>query len=221
MKKKRFLCVLVVLFMVALICPLAFASPTLDQSQTSWNYQARAYYLQSECQTFTAGLAGSLVKMSLNLTSNASYDALAPATISIIGTTGEDNHPDDSTVLWTQYYPDGMATGWFDVDTSTGAPELTSGSVYGIKFESADVSSALPNDAWNYNRNSDLYSGGQLWSNGSGVWTTQLLSGYPVTTPDAAFKTYVVAVPVPSAVVLGGLGLVLVSAMRIRRRFSP
>lgn len=113
-----------------------------------------------------------------------------------------------------------MAQGWFDVDTSALAPTLTAGTVYGIKITSTDSSSSLPNDAWDYDREHNLYPNGQLWDNSSGSWAKQAISGNPETAPDAAFQTYMNAVPEPATMTLLFVGGLAAVARRIRLRFK-
>jgi hypothetical protein len=194
---KKYLLKLASALVIALVGSSAFADMIPDQSQTNWNYQARVYNLQSECQTFTCGISGKLSEVDIHLTSgNGTYDQSAPITVNIVGVTGGDNHPDTNNVLWTQYFSGGLATGWNTIDTSSGAPTLTAGTMYGILLESIDSSSSSPNDAWDYTTNAiDQYPAGILWQTYQGVWRQQTISGNSVSNPDAAFKTFII-VPV-------------------------
>jgi hypothetical protein len=201
---------------VLLLASFSSAAVILDQSQEGFNYKARIYNLRSECQTFTSGESGLLAAIEVYLDGSSSYDSQAPATISILGTTGEDNHPDGSNVLWSQTFPT-LSSGWFSVDLSSASLAVSEGLVYGIRIESSDSSSALPNDAWSYNRADNLYPAGQLWEYVSGSWRTQTVSGTPEVAPDAAFKTFVV-VPEPATVILLVAGSALVATTRTVRR---
>lgn len=204
MKRKMKFISLLVLSLVLLASTTASATLILDQSQTLWDSSFRVSTAQFFCQTFTAGMSGQLVGVNIRLATN--HDQLAPATISIIGTTA--GVPDDNQVLWTHDY-DVLAQGWFSVDTSTGAPSLTAGGVYGIKFTSTDVASGSPDDYWSvaYITYPDPYASGQFFANRGSGWTT---IHYP--NADATFETYMI--PEPAMIALLSLGSLVLLPLR-------
>jgi len=198
---KHFLPLLIAVFVVGLGPPvLGETIPVLDQSQILVDGGSRVYSTRELCQTFTCGIDGLLVKVSMSFSDLS--DELAPATISIVGTT--DGAPNSDDVLWTQDYPNGLAQEWFDVDLSAAALLLQAGEVYGICLQSPDVVYGDPDDVWdtNYGGKGDAYAGGQLWENRGDVWQSMSAGGTSYPYADAAFKTWMVAVPEPSTIAL-------------------
>jgi hypothetical protein len=137
---------------------------------------------------------------------STNYNELAPAVISIIGTVG--GVPDGTNVLWTKSF-DNLAQGWFDIDTSVGAPSLASGGVYGIEIVSSDPApSSSPDDAWNTKFSTNPYVGGSLFENRGSGWVPPTISGTSYPNTDAAFKTYITLVPEPATISILGLGMI-------------
>jgi hypothetical protein len=206
--------VLVAISAILLLAVPAFAGMlALDQVQEDIDGAARVYSTRELCQTFTPGMTGYLEKVSISLSGLS--DEQAPATVSILGTTG-DNLPDDSNVLWTGTY-NVLAPGWFDVDTSASAPFLVSGIHYGIKLTSSDSVSGNPDDVWDMHGTTDVYSGGKLWEKRTGGWQTLALNSASFPNSDAAFRTYM-AVPEPATISLLCIGLLcFLSSGNLRR----
>lgn len=168
----------------------AFADAILDQSQVEWDAGLRVSSARSLCQTFTAGMNGSLTRVDILLAfPPTTYDQKYPATIRIVGNIG--GAPDDSNVLWTGSFSV-LAQGWFPVDTSSSAPFLSNGSVYGIEVINNDLLTGVSHDAWDMQRTGNPYQDGSAWENRGSGWVS-LSNGSGVLYPDAdaAFKTYV------------------------------
>jgi len=198
---KQFLFLLVAVLVLGLGPPVfGEMLPVLDQSQTAIDGGSRVYVTRDLCQTFEAGMSGDLVKVSMSF--SALSDELAPAVISIIET--NDGTPDDTSVLWTQDYPNGLAQGWFDVDLSASPVPLVSGQVYGVLLKSTDAEYGNPDDVWdtNYGGKGDAYANGQLWEKRTAGWQPMSASGTSYPNADAAFQTWMVAVPEPSTFAL-------------------
>jgi len=147
---------------------------------------------------------------------SSTSDQLAPSTISILGTTGEDNTPDDSNVLWTEDYPDGFGTDWYDIDLSASPPALTKDTVYAIALYTTDSALGAPDVAWMLDREQNLYANGKMWENRGSGWVTLTVSSVEKPNADAAFKTYI-TIPEPATVVLLSIGLFLIGARKALR----
>jgi len=192
------------------------SAPVLDQSQTQDDTTAvRVFLGRDVCQTFTANATGFLSKVSLLL--SATVNQQAPATISIMGTTGAQNIPDPTNILWTGTFAN-LATGWFDVDTTNTYPAIVLGSVYGIRITSADNIVGGDDDKWSAQSVGNLYTAGSLFENRGSGWVPLTINSSPFPDADAAFKTYVDAVPEPATVSLMVLALALTTFVTFRTR---
>jgi len=140
------------------------------------------------------------------------------STISILGTTGENNTPDDTNVLWTKDYPDGFAQNWYDIDLSASPPALTKDTVYAIVLHTTgDTSSKKVR--WNIDELQNLYANGKMWEDRGSGWQTLTISDVEKPNADAAFKTYV-TVPEPTTMAFLCLGGMFFFARKIVRRRS-
>jgi hypothetical protein len=195
---KQFLFALVAILVVAL-GPPAFGEtmPVLDVSHPDSDGGNRFFATRQLCQTFECGMNGDLVKISMSFSTLS--DELAPATVSVVGTTVE-GMPDDADVLWTQDFPNGFAQGWVDVDLSASPPHLQAGEAYGIVWKSPDAVYGSPDDVLDTDFSSD-YVDGRLWENRGSGWQTLTFNGVAQPNADATFKTWMV-VPEPSAIAL-------------------
>lgn len=168
--------------------------PVLDKEQIIYNLGIRVYSARSLCQTFTSGITGKLTSIDMNFFTlsytNYPLQNTYPATISILGTTGVDNTPDSSNVLWTHYY-NSLSSGWFNVDMTDSPPNIIAGNLYGIRIECADSVTGDPDDTWSTDTTHNYYSGGKLWENRGSGWVTITISSTPYPDADATFRTYV------------------------------
>lgn len=182
---------LLAVLVVVLAGSSAFADMVLlpDQSQVTQDTGVRVSSTRLLCQTFTAGLTGNLEKVSLWFSDLA--DEQYPATISIVGTTN--CVPNVGSPLWTGNFAK-LAQGWFDVDTSSTAPFLTAGTVYGIKLVVTDNVVGDPDDLWNTAITGNPYPEGGLFENRGNGWVQPTIGGESRPDADAAFKTYIEAV---------------------------
>ena len=194
----------------------------LDQSQMFTDKTAaRASSTLTICQTFTAGYSGYLSLVSLWLSEAVSANQQAPATIRILETTAS-YIPNSSNILWEKSF-DHLAQGWYDVDTSMGAPLITAGNVYGIEFSSTDSAVGNPDNKWYAIGTSapqhdiDTYISGQLFENRGDGWNIWSSGGISYPNVDAAFKTSLVAVPEPSNIIFLGTLLILPLFHRVRK----
>ncbi len=178
------LIVSVVALVLALAGSSAFAD-AIDQSQVTQDTGVRVSATRLLCQTFTAGSSGNLEKVSLWF--SAAADELYPATISVVGTTN--GVPNAGSPLWTGYFAN-LAKGWFDVNTSSTAPFLTAGTVYGIKLVVTDTVVGDPDDLWNVALTGNPYPRGSLLENRGNGWVPVTIGGVAKPDADAAFRTY-------------------------------
>jgi hypothetical protein len=195
---------IVALFIVLVVVSYVHGEPILDQSQTNSDAGIRVHSTRSLCQTFTAGMSGKLTRVDLYLTDYQSesylYDQEFPATISILGTVGTNNVPNEGNVLWTTNFAS-LAKGWFRVNTSVRAPILKSGVTYGIRFECEDAEIGTPDDLWEVQRTDNVYPNGRLWEKRTGGWVIFTMTSVEYPDADAAFKTYITVVPNPGTVI--------------------
>jgi hypothetical protein len=199
----------------------AQSAPVLDQSQEiivgANTAEIAVYSSRDLCQTFTANATGFLSGVSLYLPSGGTSDQQAPATISILGTTGVQNIPDPTNILWTGTFAN-LATGWFEVNTTNTYPAITSGNVYGIRITSTDPLPTNPNDSWSVQIAGNLYAAGSLFENKGSGWVAVTVGSNSYPNADAAFRTYVDAVPEPATVSLMILALSLTVVVTLRQR---
>jgi len=194
MNGKKLMLVVALVALIAMVGTSAFAVDSPDQSQELQTSSQRVFATRYLCQTFTAGLTGNLTMISLLLDATGSETPVA-AVISILGTTA--GFPDDSKLLWTTGSQSPALRTWLDVDTSTGAPFLIAGEVYGIKIATGDLSSAVPNYYWCVQTETPElpktpYSAGQLFDYRGSSWEIVTTNGGPEQPDaDAAFRTYV------------------------------
>lgn len=189
------------------------SAPVLDQSfdSTGGDQSFAAVAVRpSLTQTFTANMTGYLVKVSLLMDSAATNSQ--PATISIVSTL---SGVPTNTVLWTGNYTS-LADGWFDVNITSGAPAIVSGTAYGIRLQSTE--SGLNSNVWLAKTTSDFYTGGKLYEDRGLGWVSVSTSGTPYPNADGGFRTYVDVVPEPTTASLMILALSLVVFVTFRRR---
>lgn len=197
-----------------LACPTAFAVPTLDQYQENGDGGSAFYEGMSLAQTFTAGLSGKLdhVEVGIGNPPGPTY----PTTMEIRTT---DSGLPGSTILGSVNVPTGgLYWGWNSFDFSDQCIPITTGTMYAMVLSSND-----PAVGYYYNwvlvkweLDGSAYTAGQSCNNYGSGWSVVDI-GPPPGRSDWQFRTYVNPIPAPGALVLGSLGLSIVSWLRRRK----
>jgi hypothetical protein len=177
--------------LASLVVPGAALADTLDQQQPEGDADTQVQNLESEAQTFTAGLTGGLDRVELLL---GHFDSVpnAPMTVEIRDVSG--GSP-GTTVLATGSVPPSAVSStdtWVPIAFATAAP-VTAGTQYSIVvYSSVDNTH---NYVWGFKFGTAYPAGApflQTISPPGPMWEPSILIG------DQAFKTYV-EVPAPPA----------------------
>ena len=176
---------------VFLMAPAVAAAGTLDQQQTAFDPGFATVPAPggngAVAQTFTAGITGSLDRVDLLLAS-----ANPPATYLSVEIRDAPGGVPGQAILASRPIPPSAVTSttpqFIPVDFRPPAP-VVAGTQYAIVAYSANVATTW--FLW-YFKNSDVYSGGQFFYNGT---TPPTSSWTAAPSQDLSFKTYVVPTP--------------------------
>ena len=142
--------------------PLAYATDTLDQSQTATGFSVTVNNTQMLAQTFTAGMTGQIDQLSLFLGQQFAAGGGAIQIQSVAA--GQPS----GTSLGATTYSGFIPAGWRDYPFGA-AVSVTTGTQYAIVVI---PNSASGNTTW-VSSKTDVYAGGQAWSGtqGTGTWS--------------------------------------------------
>jgi hypothetical protein len=198
--RRRLVGVLVVAgWAASLVVPGAALADTLDQQQPNSDADTAVQAMESEAQTFTAGLTGGLDRVELLLGADSSGPN-APLTVEIRNVSG--GSPGTTVLTTGSVSPSAVSSTdtWVPITFATAAP-VTAGTQYAIvAYSSVDNTHRY---VWGFKFGTPYPAGQpfvQTVSPPGPTWTLSVLIG------DQAFKTYVdvpptavPAVPTPTA----------------------
>ena len=191
--------------MIIALSPAALATLVPDQAQEASDGGSAFYNWISLAQTFTPGTDGTLHHVDLQI-QGYSGQATCPATIAIVTTAAD---VPTATALGTVLNAP-LAVGWNSIDFFSQSIALSAGTKYGIVISNTDPNkNTSPTDALRIQWDTNPYAAGILWErsrNAGGGWNpwepaifdTSSTPGYA----DAAFRTYMVPIPEPTAIAL-------------------
>lgn len=232
MKRQSILALVIVILYVAI--PWASANPTLDQYNPLDHelvQQGNSISTQySLAQTFTSGYTGYLTSIELLLVQQ-NQNTVEPLVIEIRELVVNTGHPIGNLLAQTFLHDEDITTdfnylgggGWNSIDFSTDNVFLDEGTQYSIVLWSdaapgsyvirASSNLLLPQPIGGVFI--DWYVGGEMWIDGVAN------DGYDRTpefnNEDLMFRTYVVPIPTPSAILLGSIGVGFVTWLRRRK----
>ncbi len=165
--------------------------------------------LLQKAQTFTVGLAGTLAQVDVDILRNGS--PAGPLLFDVRATTaGGAPIESNATTLASLSIPAATVPttrGFFSIDVSGFGVAVTPGEILAIVLRGTQVDVDY---TWFGGINNPYPAGDEYFRNPPGTWT--LVEGN-----DLGFKTFVTTTPVPSAVVLFGVGVAALAGVTWRR----
>ena len=159
---------------------------TLDQQQTSFNFDGGVSSSQSLAQTFTAGITGRLDQADLLL--DKLFGPTQPVTVEIRNVTGP--QPGDAVLASTTIPSSAVGASPAFVSATFGTPAaVTAGTQYALVAWTADTTGVY---GWSLQQTTNPYQGGAALNSQASPPSTDWNG--PVG-DDQAFKTYVVPSP--------------------------
>ncbi len=186
---------LIVAFAVSAVLLLGVAAPasagTLDQQQTSFDFDGGVGSSQSLAQTFTAGITGRLDQADLLL--DKFFDPTQPLMVEVRNLTG--TQPVDAVLASTSIPSSAVGASPAFVSATFGTPAtVTAGTQYALVAWTTDTTGVY---GWSLQQTTNPYQGGAGLNSQASPPNTEWNG--PVG-DDQAFKTYVVPSPSPPPV---------------------